>query len=156
MDWVQQEDNRVDKYYFKYMCQKRRLKNIKPLFKYLISKDLYQLADVICLYNRFNLEFLTLNHNYKSIWSKLRISEDYGECRLLDCGFENNYKCYIVDVWCPTLVRYIQFMNDYCNPMGKVGWCNRALNLGWSNSEVEQGYLIYKQKCDNWFRLHFK
>lgn len=130
--------------------------NSKSWMKYYISKDLYDLFTYAIVWEKNReIEFFTLNENYKDIWSILRISEDYGYCKLIDLGYDNNYCCYVVSVICHELLVYLKSIHDYAHPLGEKVWKSKARNCGWSEEEIQYGYLEYKEKCNHWFELYY-
>ena len=138
------------------IIRKRLKPDSKGYMKYYIGKDLYELFDYAIIWkNTWDIEFFTQNPEYKEIWSKLRIYEDYGRCRLREFEYSEIYNCYIVDVFAPDLIEYLRSIHDYCNPMGEKLWKDKARNCGWNEEEVIIGYRIYKNNCSDWFERHY-
>lgn len=137
------------------MKLRSRFIDFKPQLRYYVPKDLYDLVDYAVLFkNGWNIEFFSFSPEYKEIWSKLRVSEDYGYCKLLELGYDDIYGCYSVDVVCADLLRYLYSMHDYyTSPISESRWKSRALDIGWSEGEVNVGWIEYKAKCDRAFEL---
>ena len=51
--WVSSDKQEPDCEFAKYMWKKRRLINFKPMMKYYVPKDLYELMDFVLLYKPF-------------------------------------------------------------------------------------------------------
>ena len=115
--------------------------NRNAFFKYYIPKQLYDLFDYAII-QQGNVEFLTSNTNYKDIWSILQ-NKHYGRCKLNSIKFDENFKCYSVDVMCKELLDYIAFFHRHTCHMGEKRWKKGALKLGWSQEEVDIGYEEY-------------
>ena len=132
---------------------RERFIDFKPQLKYYIPKDLYDLIDYAILYrNNWNLELFSFSPDYKDIWSKLRVYDNYGHCKLLELGYDENYYCYCVDVVCADLLDYLYHMHDYyTSPSPKKVWMDRALRCGWSEEEVAVGWEDYHRKCRDAF-----
>lgn len=136
----------------------KRFHNWKPLMKFYIGKDLYDLVDYAVYFkNSWDIEFFTLNEDYKEIWSKLRVREDYGRTRLRGFEWDKNYSCYSVDVFCPDLINFIISWNfHHWHSVGENIWKDHARHKGWiDEEELHQGWLVYKAKVDNWFKLNY-
>lgn len=132
--------------------------NSKSWMKYYIGKDLYDLFSYAIVWkNIWEIEFFTLNEeSSKNIWDNLNVYRDYGRVKLVDSvEYDDNYQCYTISVFCPDLIMYLKSCNDYVNPFSEVVWKNKALNCGWSKSEVDEGYIDYKKRCDAWFERHY-
>lgn len=140
----------------RYIYSRQHKFNQKEYFKYYIDKKLYDLFCYAIIYpNSYEVEFYTLNDDYKNIWSKMRIYSDYGKSALIDCGYDENYFCYTVSVFCPDLLSYLRSMHDYCCVCGERLWKEKAKNCNWNDDEINQGYMKYKKLCDEWFERHY-
>ena len=118
--------------------------NQKQWFQYYISKELYELFDYAIIYHSFEVEFFTINEDYKRIWELLSYNHNYGRCVLKEIGYDETYDCYIVHVVCGELLNYIRsFRQSSFAVMGERQWKNHALKLGWTEDEVENGYDEY-------------
>lgn len=139
-----------------YLLNKRRLHNWKPLMKFYIGKDLYDLFDY-AVRTRNEIEFFTLNPNYKEIWSKLRVFEHYGHTKLNSIGWNENYHCYCVDVFCPDLVQYVISwrFHHWCSTSDS-NWKAHARFKGWvDEDELEEGCKQYRQNINDWFERNY-
>ena len=144
----------MSEFQMNYITKRLGKLNIKELMRYYTPKSFFNLFDVAVVYgNSFprDIEFYTVNEDYKEIWSYLR-REDFGRNSLIDMGFEKQYGCYVVDVCCPEFIDYLIHFNKrfYCSS-GKSSWVEMVKKNGWSDVEVEEGYLKYKSACDEWF-----
>lgn len=130
--------------------------NNKEYMKYHIGKDLYDLFDYSIFYPlpRGDIEFFTQRKDYENIWSILKTG-DYGYCQLNSMEYSNVYDCYVVDVSCPDLQVYLKHFHNYRNPVSEKVWKSRALDCNWSVSEVNEGYQVYKGKCDSCFSSYY-
>ena len=143
-------------YYINLIRERLHKPNSKSWMKYYIGKDLYELFDYAIVWGTiWEIEFFTQNEYYNDIWSKLNFNNDYGRVRLVDCEYMEQYQCYTVSVFAPDLIRFLRSMNDHCNVMGEKIWKGKAKNCGWNDDEVNQGYVEYKRKCDEWFERHY-
>ena len=124
--------------------------------KFYIGKDLYDLFDYAVMI-RNEIEFFTLNPNYKEIWNKLRVYEDYGHTRLNEMGWDNNYHCYCVDVFCPDLIDFvISWRKHHWCSTGEMSWKEHARFRGWVDEvELDEGYEEYKRNIDDWFERNY-
>lgn len=138
-----------------YINRRLHIPNSKSWLKYYIGKDLYELFSYAVVIERnFEIEFFTLDENYKKIWMILRTG-DYGHCALTDMGYDHNYHCYTVSVVCLELLYYLKVVHDYSNVMGERIWKDKAKNCGWNEKEITEGYFEYKEHCNRWFELHY-
>lgn len=141
-----------------YICNRLHKSNVKELMRYYTPKDFFNLFDVAVVYGGSfsrDIEFYTVNEDYKEIWSYLRRGE-FGRNSLNSIGFEERYGCYVVDVCCPEFIDYLIHFNKrfYCS-MGKSSWVKMVKGNGWSDDEVEEGYLKYKNARDEWFSREY-
>lgn len=135
-----------------------RFRNFKDSMKFYIDKSLFDLFEYAVYYkNSYDIEFYTLNENYKEIWSKLRIYEDYGYTKLRSMGWTDNYGCYCVDVHCPDLIDYLISWNyEHWHTVGKSVWIDMVRERGWNDyNEIEKGWEIYHNSVNNWFKYEF-
>ena len=124
--------------------------NQKSYLKYHINKNLYDLFSYCIIYpNIFEIEFFTLNPNYKQIWEWLKDDEPI---RLVDCEYDVNYHCYTVSVFCPRLVRYLEKAHDYHNKISEEDWIKNCIDLGYSEHEARYGYSEYMEGYIRWFK----
>lgn len=125
--------------------------NQKSYLKYHINKNLYDLFSYCIIYpNIFEIEFFTLNPNYKLIWD-FWLKEDE-PTRLVDCGYDENYYCYTVSIFCPHLLRYLEKAHDYHNKIGEEDWIKNCVELGYSEHEAMYGYSEYMEGYIRWFK----
>lgn len=131
--------------------------NNKGYLKYYIDKNLYDLFSYSIFFkNSYEIEFFTLNQEYMDIWYLMKKNNDYGRVELVDFGYDENYFCYTVSIFCPDLLSYLYSMHDYANVLGENLWMDKCRGCNWSEEEIIEGYYEYKNNCINWFNLHFK
>ena len=121
--------------------------------KYYIPKELYDLFDVAIIWeNIWEIEFYTLNPNYKKIWDKLKVTSDYEHIKLIDSEYDKNYQCYTISVFCPELIIYLKECNNYQNKKSESVWKANAISYGWSEQEVLYGYSKYMEGYIHYFK----
>ena len=119
--------------------------NSKTYFKYWIPKKTYDLFEVAWIHNRWEIEFYTLDQDYKEIWSEFRNSSKYGPCKLNSIGYDENYHCYIVDIMAMEFMEH--YMRECYSPfryMGEEVYINHAHNMGYHNDEeIKEDWIDY-------------
>ena len=130
-----------------------RCLNSKPYFKYWIPKKTYDLFEVAWIHNRWEIEFYTLNQDYKEIWSEFRNSSKYGPCKLNSIGYDENYHCYVVDIMAMEFMEH--YMKECYSPfryMGEEVYINHAHNMGYHNDkEIKADWIDYHNKVGSQF-----
>lgn len=125
--------------------------NQKSYLKYHINKNLYNLFSYCIIYpNIFEIEFYTLNPNYKQIWE--HYFKDDALTRLVDCEYDKNYYCYTVSIFCPHLLRWLKKAHNYHNIISEEQWIENCIKLDYSEHEARYGYSEYMEGYIKWFK----
>lgn len=130
-----------------------RCLNSKPYFKYWIPKKTYDLFEVAWITNRWEIEFFTLNQDYKEIWTEFRNSSKYGPCKLNSIEYDEKYHCYCVDIMAMEFMEH--YMKECYSPfryMGEKVYLEHAHNMGYTNdTEIKEDWIDYHNKVGSQF-----
>ena len=129
-----------------------RCLNSKTYFKYWIPKKTYDLFEVAWI-TKWDIEFFTLNHDYKEIWSEFRNSNKYGRCELNSIGYDENYKCYCVDILALEFLEH--YMKEALSPfryMGEDEYLEHAHSMGYTDDvEIKNDWIDYHNRIGSQF-----
>lgn len=147
----------MSKYQLNYIENRIRKSNSKSLMKYYTPKEFYNLFDYVIVYPMWELEFFTLRPDYRKIWDFFRKDPQFfGRASLVGMEWDNNYKCYTVDICCLEFIEFIRhFNNDFHCTMAEKSWKSMVADNGWSEDEVDEGYEKYKMDRNRWFERHY-
>ena len=137
-----------------YIKKRTHYPNAKPYMKYYIDKNLYELFTYAIIYrNNWEIEFFTLEPNHKKIWNKLSNSQ-YGYTKLSDFGYDKNFHCYTISIFCPDLLNYLKYVHRFDCKINETDWKKRAKECNWTKQEIEYGYSKYMEQYIKWFEHH--
>ena len=121
--------------------------------KYYTPRWWFHLFDYAIVFNNMEIEFFTdYEENMSRIWDYLKDSDN---CRLSGTGWDKQYECYVVDVFCPQFIEFLYHWRKPYISSGEMDWKKFVLGNGWSEEETERGYLEYKQFIDYWFNREY-